>query len=100
MRSAAPSWAPASSSDSCAERQAAAQVRRAGYLDQIILRVASTFGGGEKRGDYRDSDRGFGGCVIFGSGIGKPPNRQGTALLNQSIDLLNHGIASKAVSGV
>ena len=30
----------------------------------------------------------------------QPANRQGTALLNQSIDLLNHGIASKTVSGV
>lgn len=37
---------------------------------------------------------------FFGCGIGKPPNRQGTALLNQGIDLLNHGIAIKVVSGV
>lgn len=46
------------------------------------------------------SDGGFGGCVIFGRGIGKPPNGQGAALFNQSVDLLNHWIASKAVSGV
>ena len=31
---------------------------------------------------------------------GEPPNRQGTALFNQGIDLLNHDIASKTLSGV
>ena len=46
------------------------------------------------------SDRGFDGCVIFGGGVGESPNRQGAALFNQGIDLLNHGIASKTVSGV
>ena len=46
------------------------------------------------------SNGGLGSCVIVGSGVGEPANRQGTALLNQSIDLLNHGIASKTVSGV
>lgn len=35
-----------------------------------------------------------------GCGVGEPPNRQGTALLNQGIDLLNHDIASKTLSGV
>ena len=39
------------------------------------------------------------GGVIVGGGIGKPPNRQGAALFNQGVDLLNHGIASKAVAG-
>ena len=46
------------------------------------------------------SDRGFGGCVILGGGIGEPPNRQGAALFNQGIDLRNHCIAAKTVSGV
>ncbi len=46
------------------------------------------------------SNRGFGGCVIFGGGVGEPPNRQGAALFNQGIDLLNHGVASKTLSGV
>lgn len=46
------------------------------------------------------SDRGFGGCVIFGGGIGEPPNRQGAALFNQSIDLFNHGILGKALPRV
>lgn len=32
--------------------------------------------------------------------LGEPSNRQGAALLNQGSDLLNHGIASNAVSGV
>ena len=45
------------------------------------------------------SNRGLGG-VIIGGGVGEPPNRQGTALLNQGIDLLNHDIASKTLSGV
>ena len=43
---------------------------------------------------------GLGGCVIVGGGVGEPPNRQCTALLNQGIDLLNHDIASKTLSGV
>ena len=46
------------------------------------------------------SDRGFGGCVIFCGGIGEPPNRQGAALVNQGIDLLNHSIVSKTVPRV
>tara|TARA_Y100001968_G_scaffold56192_1_gene47437 strand:+ start:75 stop:296 length:222 start_codon:yes stop_codon:yes gene_type:complete len=46
------------------------------------------------------SNGGLGGCVIVGGGGGEPPNRQGTALLNQGIDLLNHYIASKTLSGV
>ena len=46
------------------------------------------------------SNGGLGGCVIVGGGVGEPPNRQGTALLNQGIDLLNHDIASKTLSGV
>ena len=40
------------------------------------------------------------GCVFVGGGVGEPSNRQGTALFNQGIDLLNHGVASKTVSGV
>lgn len=43
---------------------------------------------------------GLGGCVIVGGGVGEPPNRQGAALFNQGIDLLNHSIASKTVSGI
>ena len=35
-----------------------------------------------------------------GGGVGEPANRQGTALFNQGIDLLNQSIASKTVSGV
>lgn len=46
------------------------------------------------------SDRGFGDHVIFGVGIGEPSNRQGAALFNQGIDLLDHGIAAKTVSEV
>ena len=46
------------------------------------------------------SNGGLGGCVIVGGGVGEPPNRQCTALLNQGIDLLNHDIASKTLSGV
>lgn len=42
------------------------------------------------------SDRGFGGRVIFGGGIGEPPDRQGAALFNQGIDSLNHDIPDKA----
>ena len=42
----------------------------------------------------------LGGCVIVGGGDGEPLNRQCTALLNQGIDLLNHDIASKTLSGV
>ena len=46
------------------------------------------------------SNGGLGGRVIVGGGVGEPPNRQGAALFNQGIDLLNHGVASKTVSGV
>ena len=46
------------------------------------------------------SNGGLGGRVIVGGGVGEPPNRQGTALLNQGIDLLNHDIASETLSGV
>ena len=49
---------------------------------------------------HGSSNGGLGGCVIVGGGVGEPPNRQGTALLNQGIDLLNHDIASKTLSGV
>ena len=45
------------------------------------------------------SNGGLGGRVIVGGGVGEPPNRQGAALFNQGIDLLNHSIASKTVSG-
>ena len=37
---------------------------------------------------------------LSAAGVGEPPNRQCTALLNQGIDLLNHDIASKTLSGV
>ena len=46
------------------------------------------------------SNGGLGSCVIVGGGVGEPPNRQGAALFNQGIDLLNHSIASKTVSEV
>lgn len=49
---------------------------------------------------HNGSDRGFSGRVIVGCRIGEPSNRQGTALFNQGIDLLNHGVASKTLSGV
>jgi hypothetical protein len=49
---------------------------------------------------HGSSNGGPGGCVIVGGGVGEPPNRQCTALLNQGIDLLNHDIASKTLSGV
>jgi len=49
---------------------------------------------------HGSSNGGLGGCVIVGGGVGEPPNRQCTALLNQGIDLLNHDIASKTLSGV
>ena len=49
---------------------------------------------------HGSSNGGLGGCVIDGGGVGEPPNRQCTALLNQGIDLLNHDIASKTLSGV
>ena len=42
------------------------------------------------------SNGGLGGRVIVGGGVGEPPNRQGAALFNQGIDLLNHGIPNKA----
>ena len=49
---------------------------------------------------YGDSDRWF--CVhfIFGGRVGEPPNRQGAALFNQSVDSLNHGIPGKALSRI
>ncbi len=46
------------------------------------------------------STGGLGRCVIVGGGVGEPRNRQGTALRNQGVDLLNHDIASKTLSGV
>lgn len=55
----------------------------------------------EGRSPHHDgSGRALGSCVIFDGGIVEPPNRQGTALFNQGIDLLNHGIASKTAAGV
>ena len=71
-----------------------------GHQTRLRLDASSTPNPESNPRPHGRSDGGFSGCVIFSCGIGKPPNRQGTALLNQSIDLLNHGIASKTVSGV
>ncbi len=49
---------------------------------------------------HGDSGRALGSCVIFDGGIGESPNRQGTALFNQGIDLPSHGIARKTVARV
>ena len=76
------------------------QVAASWRQTRLRLDVSSIPNPESNRRPHRDSDRGFGGCIIFGCGIGKPQNRQGTALPNQGIDLLNHGIASKAVAGV
>ncbi len=42
-----------------------------------------------------DSCRWFGGRVVFCSGVGEPPNRQGAALFNQNNDPFNHRISGK-----
>ncbi|RFC34206.1 MAG: hypothetical protein DID91_2727702338 [Candidatus Nitrotoga sp. MKT] len=76
-----------------AKARAAQLLNGLGFANDTLERPVSSFSLG-------GSDRGFGGCVIFGGGISKPPNRQGAALFNQCIDLLNHWIASKTVSGV
>lgn len=38
--------------------------------------------------------------ALFGGRVGEPPNRQGTALFDQCVDSLNHGIPGKASFGV
>lgn len=70
-------------------------------LTSIVSPMTPRFGSGglaqsacALQGHAGHSGRGFGG------GVGKPADRQGTALFNEGVDLLNYRMASKRVFGV
>lgn len=74
----------------------------AGNLHQTLMLFASVqFPNTESNPrPHGRSNGGLGACVTVGGGVGESPNRQGAALFNQGIDLLNHGIAAKTECGV